>query len=302
MLRRANTRRWTLGLLLIAACILAMPAWAQNPFTGKPSPPEQTRSLSKGGAILEKTTIWQQKIRRHMAEQIETARTDRSLRPLMLMFMLAMGYGILHAAGPGHGKAVALSYMLARRASLSDTLAFGVLVSAFHGLSAIVSVLVVQLILSGGMRTALDDITRITQLVSFSLIFAMGMFLFVQALRRWIRHGNENPDGPAGFLSRQKGPLAAAAAVGIIPCPGVVMVMLFSLSMELLWLGIVLGFAITAGMALTIGAAVLVGVGVKNVSLGAVQHKSGHFEHLVHCVAGLMVAVLGGLFLASVII
>jgi nickel/cobalt transporter (NicO) family protein len=297
--KRPGYRMLPLLAALFFCALSAIPAAAQNPFTGKPSGGEQTRPAFPGrSTLLEKTLVWQQKIRTHMADQMESAKTQRSVRPLLLLILLACGYGVVHAAGPGHGKAIALSYMLSRRATLADTLLFGALVSFFHGLSAIVAILTLKMVLSGGVARAVDDITRITQVVSFSLILCLGTFLFVQALRRWVRHEKGIP-APAGHTGSSKGPFAAAAAVGLIPCPGVVMVMLFSLSLGLPWLGILLAGAITTGMALTISVAVLIGVTVKNVTIGAVKQRNGRLEHAVHCFGGLAVALLGGLFLAS---
>ena len=90
----------------------------------------------------------------------------------------------------------------------------------------------------------------------------------------------------------------------MIPCSGVVMVMLFTLSMKLIGLGIMLGITISLGMALTITCVVLMVMSGKAVSLGMVE-RHGSFaltmENLIEAIAGLMVASLGLLFLAAVI-
>jgi nickel/cobalt transporter (NicO) family protein len=275
-------------------------AWAQNPFTGKSPSREAPSHPSVGSGPLEKIALWQFKIREHMAGRIEEAREQVSIRPLLVLVLLGMGYGILHAAGPGHGKAVALSYMLTRRATTADAVLFGNLVSFFHGLSGILFVLVVKLLLSGSVGRTLEDVTRVTQIVSFSIIFCLGSIICIQGLRSLWKQERLSTTRDKGFFKRQKGPVAAAAVVGVVPCPGVVMVMLFCLSLELLWFGILLGVAITAGMALTITLAVLIGVAGKRITMSAVKPKHS-FEHVVRSVAGLMVAILGGVLLASAI-
>ena len=53
-----------------------------------------------------------------MAALIRQAKTENRIMPLMVVILMAFGYGALHAAGPGHGKAVAVSFMLSRNATL----------------------------------------------------------------------------------------------------------------------------------------------------------------------------------------
>lgn len=240
----------------------------------------------------------------YMAEQITVARTGHTLRPLLLLIGLAFGYGALHAAGPGHGKAVALSYMLTRRRKGVDAVLFGNGVAFFHGLSGIVFVLLVKLVLQKSVNTTLAEMTRITQVVSFSLILGLGGFLFIQSMVAWIKRAQPAAEVDHHFLRKQKGPLATALVVGMIPCPGVVMVMLFALSLDLVALGILLGVTIALGMAATITTVVLVAVAGKNLTAGLVADHSAwrrHFEYAVHAMAGLAIALLGALFLASAI-
>jgi nickel/cobalt exporter len=279
-------------------------AWAQNPFTGKPAPTQSTAAAAPAGGILEKIALWQQKIRVYMAEQMTVAKTGGTLRPLILLIGLAFGYGILHAAGPGHGKAVALSYMLTRRRKAVDAVLFGNGVALFHGISGIVFVLLVKLILQRSINATLSEVTHMTQVVSFSLILGLGGFLFLQGLFAWIKGVQPAVEADQSLFTRQKGPLATALALGMIPCPGVVMVMLFALSLDLVALGILLGVTIALGMAVTITTVVLVAVAGKNLTAGLAIGNSAwrhHFEHALQVLAGLVVAVLGAIFLASAI-
>lgn len=248
--------------------------------------------------LLLKIALWQQQVREHMTDQIEAARTRHSVGPLILLTAMAVVYGMVHAAGPGHGKAVALSYMLSRRANIFDAVLFGNLVAVFHGLSGIGLVLVVKWILAGSVAGTLADVTRVTQLVSFSLILGLGAAIFLLSLKRWLNKGQSETGDQSAFIKRQTGLLITAAAVGMVPCPGVVMVMLFALSLELVGLGILLGLAITLGMALTITLIVLVAVYGKKLSLGIVK-LGPRFDHAIQTLAGFAVALLGGVLLLA---
>ena len=307
--RRSGSGRWLrlalwIALVLLFSGLNTAFAQAQNPFTGKPSPADATEPRAASNGILEKIALWQQKIRTHMADQMTLVRTGHTLRPLLLLIGLAFGYGALHAAGPGHGKAVALSYMLTRRRKAADAALFGSTVALFHGLSGIVFVLVVKLVLQKSINATLAEMTHITRVVSFGLIMGLGGFLFIQGVMAWIKHARPAVETQHHFFRRQKGPLTTALLLGMVPCPGVVMVMLFALSLDLAALGIVLGVAIALGMAATVTAVVLIAVAGHNLTTGfAAGHRAWrhHLEHAVQSAAGLAVAVLGGLFLAAAI-
>ena len=106
--------------------------------------------------------------------------------------------------------------------------------------------------------------------------------------------------------SRQDGhPVISALVVGCIPCPGVVMVMLFALSMDLIVLGVVLGVAISMGMAFTISVVVILATSDKAVSLAAVTSQKKErvilIESLIKIFAGLVLTIIGSLFLVAVI-
>ena len=108
--------------------------------------------------------------------------------------------------------------------------------------------------------------------------------------------------GGKGLMKNRKGFLASALVLGMVPCPGVVMVMLFSLSMNLVGLGIMLGICISLGMALSITLVVVIGMAGKNALLNVFAEQGKWkvvIEFGVEAAAGLLVAALGLLLLAS---
>jgi ABC-type nickel/cobalt efflux system permease component RcnA len=63
-----------------------------------------------------------------MGQQVHALQTDPSA--LWGLAALGLGYGVFHAAGPGHGKAVIASYMMANERSLKR----GVVMALFAAL------------------------------------------------------------------------------------------------------------------------------------------------------------------------
>ncbi|MBW2201237.1 MAG: hypothetical protein JRF71_10455 [Deltaproteobacteria bacterium] len=240
-----------------------------------------------------------------MATLVREAKDTRSFRPLALLLAIAFIYGVIHAAGPGHGKAIAVSYILSQQPKLKTGILFGNLIALFHGLSGILFVLLLRIILQKSVTGTMGDMTRVTQIISFGLIACIGIGILVKSIFSWIK-GSKFSEiySPKGVTSNHKGMLLSALAVGMVPCAGVVMVMLFSLSMNFVILGIILGIAISFGMALSITVVVIVGQVFKSamLSVSAGQNKwKLRFECLIEGTAGFMLATLGILFLLATI-
>jgi len=93
-----------------------------------------------------------------------------------------------------------------------------------------------------------------------------------------------------------------ALAVGLVPCPGVVLVMLFCLSLNAVGLGLVLAFFLILGMAMTISAVGVAALAGKNLAFGVLERRHRlvkMFQRTIESAAALLVMLLGLLFLAA---
>lgn len=296
-------------LYLWAGCIVVMlqPVFAQSPFIAKPKSKahQMITNPAAKNSFLSMISMWQRRLNQKMADLVHEAKETHSVKPLAFLLLISFAYGMLHAAGPGHGKALAVSYILSQRPKLFRGMFFGSFIALFHGLSGIMFVLIIHIILQKSITGTLEDVTRITQIISFSLIVCLGLGILIKSGYRWIKSTEGgNPAYNGNHKRHLYGPLLSALLVGMIPCSGVVMVMLFALSMKLVGLGIMLGITISMGMALTITCIVVMVISGKAVSLGMVGRYGNlaiTMEKLIEIIAGLMVASLGSLFLAAVI-
>lgn len=94
---------------------------------------------------------------------------------------LSFAYGIFHAAGPGHGKAVISSYMIANEIELKRGASLSFISSILQGIVAILVVGTVYLLLRGtGMMTAA---TQAMEIASFILVVLFGAWLLAKKLR-----------------------------------------------------------------------------------------------------------------------
>jgi ABC-type nickel/cobalt efflux system permease component RcnA len=95
---------------------------------------------------------------------------------------LSFLYGVLHAAGPGHGKAVISSYMLANEVELRRGIALSFVSAFLQAITAIAMIGATYLILRG-TAVSLTDATRFLEITSYALIMAFGLWLLWTKLR-----------------------------------------------------------------------------------------------------------------------
>ena len=291
----------TLIIIFLSVCI--PPSAAQNPFTSKAKPPKASQQQAMPNHFLAKIAFWQHQLNQKMAALARQAKETGSLKPFFLLLGIAFSYGILHAVGPGHGKAVAASYIISQKGKVVDSLLFGNMIAFFHGFSGMFLVLIIYFVLNSSLSRTLLDVSRITQIISYSLILLLGTVLLTKSIYSWCRRTITDRRYPDGHTRERKiRSLATAFVVGMVPCPGVVLVMLFSLSLDMIGLGFLLALSMTLGMAVTISAVVVIGTIGKNLALGALESRrnlAGFAGQIIETIAALMIMALGALFLAA---
>ncbi|MBY8917696.1 nickel/cobalt transporter [Nitratireductor sp. L1-7-SE] len=116
----------------------------------------------------------QQAFYRTLTGALKAMREDGSR--LWVLIGLSFAYGVFHAAGPGHGKAVISSYMLANEVALRRGVILSFASALLQGLTAIVLMSVVFLALRG-TSISMTDAAWFLETVSFGLIAAFGAWL-----------------------------------------------------------------------------------------------------------------------------
>src|SRR3954468_13038899 len=167
----AEGRKATLLLLALAAGALLLgvaDAFAQNPFgapKGLPPPVPPAEGIT--GWLLAK----QAEFYRLLFGAIRKAKTDGSAA--WLLMGLSFAYGIFHAAGPGHGKAVISSYLVANEETWKRGITLSFASALLQALVAVLVVGVASLIFQAG-RQAICNAEYYIEIASYLLIAAMG--------------------------------------------------------------------------------------------------------------------------------
>ena len=119
------------------------------------------------------------------------------------LITLGLAYGVFHAAGPGHGKAVIASYMLANERSLKRGAALALLAALLQATVAIVLVGSAGLVFNA-TASEMNRAASWLELLSYSGVAAIGLWLvwrkggaLVAALRGHLERGQALASAPA---------------------------------------------------------------------------------------------------------
>jgi len=284
---------------------------AQNPFGG----PRPAAAEPQVGGIVGWLLAKQSEFYREMSGTIRAAKSDGSA--VWTLLAISFAYGIFHAAGPGHGKAVISSYLVANE----ETARRGIVLSfASALLQALVAVVIVGIgaWLLNATAKSMCGAERVIEIASYGLIAAFGARLvwtkgggFMRALQakpapalaaaaahdhghhdhghahhhhhdRDHHHDHDHGDGHvhdehcghshgptpdqlAGPGGWQRG-LGAIFAVGLRPCSGAILVLVFALAQGLFWAGVAATFVMGIGTAITVATIAVIAVSAKGLA------------------------------------
>lgn len=239
------------------------------------------------------------------------ARALRALRAgepgaLAALWGLCFGYGVLHAAGPGHGKLVVGSYGLGRRVQATKLAGLALASSLAQAATAVLLALAGLLALGltrEGMQGLAD---RHLAILSALMIAALGVWLVwrgARSLRRLAAPAAPHvhaydpndlgglaadaPDGACVACGHAHGPTAAeaervatpgealalVAAVAARPCTGALFLLILTWRMGLFGAGVAGAFAMALGTASVTVAAALASVALREGALLRVRGR-----------------------------
>ncbi len=309
--RRLALTTAALAIALAAGAVLlgaADPALAAGPF-GVAAP---EAGAAGGTGLFGWIARQQSAFYRELTAAVKLIKTE----PLAAATLIGLSflYGVLHAAGPGHGKAVISAYVVANGETVRRGIALS-FVSAF--LQATVAILLVgaATMVLNLTAVAVTEATKGFELVSGVLVLSLGLYLLWAKLLRprarpaahvhdaacthgpgLARRTGAAPAAPAaaadpflcescghshapdpaliaGPMSLRKA-LSAVFAVGIRPCTGALIVLVFAFSQKLWWAGVLAALAMAVGTGLTVALLATLAVTASQFAVGLAGAES----------------------------
>ncbi len=336
----ARRSLWAMLALAAAICLLVEPALAQFGLRGHGVP----EPAGFAGWILAEQARFYLKL----SHLIRASKADGSAAYTLLG--ISFIYGIFHAAGPGHGKAVISSYLVANDETWRRGVVLSFAAAVLQSLTAIVIVAVAAVLL-GATAHVMGNTVRVVETVSYVFIVLIGLRLFWVKGRSFLsllharpaqQHGQDHAhahehahdhhdhahDHDHGHThahhhdahdhhhheeeasawghshapepQQLKGPhwlrrgLAAIVAVGLRPCSGAIIVLVFALAQGLFWIGVASTFVMGLGTAITVAGVATFAVGARGFAGRIAKSKPGTGLLIVR---GLETAAAGAIIL-----
>ncbi|MFP8965060.1 nickel/cobalt transporter [Pokkaliibacter sp. CJK22405] len=145
--------------------------------------------------------IWQGELYRALVAAITQIRQAPTLQAWGVLLGVSFGYGVFHAAGPGHGKVVLSTYVASQNSHWRRALGLSMLAALLQGLTAIALIAVLVFALGWLTREAMGTLHQ-AELASFIMVTLIGLWLCWQALRAlWVRRLSESSQVLTGITA-----------------------------------------------------------------------------------------------------
>jgi nickel/cobalt transporter (NicO) family protein len=304
--------------LVLLTSALATAETQVHPFGIRPPEP----SGFTGWIVAEQSRFY-----RALSGLIRAAKTDGSA--LWGLLGISFIYGIFHAAGPGHGKAVISSYLVANEETWRRGIALSFASALLQAITAIV-IVGVAAVLIGATAKMMGDTVRVIEIASYTLIVLLGARLFWVKGRGFVRtwhevrsgfkaestahqhhdhahrrhpadasghdhahghdHHHDDQDDSALPWGHAHGPepeelagpggwhrgLAAIVAVGLRPCSGAIIVLVFALAQGLFLAGVASTIVMGLGTAITVAAIATLAVAARTAAKRVAATRPGY--------------------------
>jgi len=326
---RLQWRRLALAacaVAVVAACMTALVWWFAPPVAAPVRNPfgmglrEAAPSGSLGASILAAQAGFYRGLQGAVTAMRQEGGSMGSGAFWSLMG-IGFAYGVFHAAGPGHGKAVISGYIIADENALRRGFGLSLAAALVQAVVAIAIVCIAALLLHATAAT-MNALAARVELASFALVTVLG------ALITWRKAGKflgavmlaRDPQAVPvdGFCDHAHMPIPDAfegksgwretlgivLAAGIRPCAGALILLVFALAQGLFAAGIAATFAMALGTALTTGAIAALAVFAKAAALRLASGRgaAGALATAgIELLAAAFVLVLGGSLLAGLL-
>lgn len=245
----------------------------------------------------------------------------------IILIVISLIYGVFHAAGPGHGKAVLVTYLSTQKETLKQGIMISFAAAIFQATVAITIVTLISIILNQTFSQA-NLVSMRTEQSSYILVILFGAYFVIRSLlklkKRFLTHAINHTDGniekhnhahnhshnhvhgedcchhtyvPEAKISKWQ-TLAIIVSMGARPCTGAIMVLIYAKIIGIYWVGVIATFLMGFGTGLTIATLGFLTIFFRDkmsrlVSNASTTHHSDITSVLLSTLGGVLLISLG---------
>ena len=281
---------------------------------------EMPHLFGEWGALVYELQVLQRDLHRGLSDAVRSVERE-GLFAVWSLISLSFLYGVFHAAGPGHGKLIIATYLATHESRLKQGIWLAIGSALAQG---VVAVLLVEatVALLGASFSAANKTALQLESISYALVTLLGGFLMVSAARRlWLGHHHHHDhnddhrheegthahhchahmpvpgDLPERMSLRQT--IWIILTIGIRPCTGAILVLIFAYVLQLRFAGIGAVFAMSIGTAITVAVLAAVSVYARQIAVRMSEYlpddgvRGGTLLNTFALIGGLIVFLLG---------
>lgn len=283
-------------LIFLFIYFLAIANASPSPYQGEEKPAVETISqqvsdLFQPNALLVKLTKLQQNLNKDIAMRIKELKQQHDLLLLFPLLVISFIYGIFHAIGPGHGKSIISSWIIAQQRSLRTVLFVSGFAAASHALSAALIVGGTYVLLGRFAAVSTQKLNFYLQIAAAILVIGIGLAMLIRLAHDKFSKNSSDLEHTSPRLWGK--PLFVALSIGVVPCPVTSVILIFCLTLGLIWQGILLVLSFAAGMGVSLVAVAFLMWSLKEK---VTQKELSGFHYVITSVF----PVAGGIFLVAI--
>lgn len=290
---------------------------------------------------LQYSVVWQRSLNRSLTELLQATSTDPWQAGILLMGSSFL-YGLLHAIGPGHGKLIITTYIATQPARLKQSVILSLLASLLQGLVAIILVSTILIVFQLSTRH-LNSVSLYSEKISYGFVILLGVLCCIKACQQlWkIKRkprvakptllsmkplnstesmilqrkshleincgcGHQHVVSSHHFPTSLRSQALIVLSMGLRPCSGALLVLLFSYVIGVYQWGILAAMAMAVGTALTICSIAFVVYFLRDLALRLTTKQqatlSPYWGIILNLCAGVIFILLGILMFQSLMI
>jgi ABC-type nickel/cobalt efflux system permease component RcnA len=238
--------------------------------------------------LIKEITFLQFEFNKLVSTNIRALDSDESLWAMAVVLGISLVYGIVHALGPGHGKAIVGFYFLQHGGDKKSAFKLGYLISLVHAFSALTVTFVIYFLLDVIFSKTFKLTSAYSMKISAVMIIAIGIYLVYESFKE--------RDKKDEYSGSKRSEYAVAISAGIVPCPGVMTITLFSVSLGHYMLGFASAIVMSIGMGFTISLAGILAVTFRDVF----SKLSSKKLYILQILSSIFIIVIGLLLYNSV--